>query len=113
MAQSVQIDRLRPVIKQAIPTLKLPPFIPVESKLYRQHVSYRGAVKWKFELPEEDTVTDYERLEVRSAVHTDLAHDRAAETRADRPTGDRFCSTSEMHFSAQKRLYCSTNDILV
>ncbi|KWU42397.1 ribonuclease III [Rhodotorula sp. JG-1b] len=63
MVQNVQLYRLRPVIKEAISTLKLPPFVPVKSDLYRQHVSYRGAVNWKFELPEGDTVTDYERLE--------------------------------------------------
>ncbi|KAG0653857.1 hypothetical protein C6P46_002176 [Rhodotorula mucilaginosa] len=84
MAQNVRLDRLRPVIKEAIPTLKLPPFVPVASHLYRQHVSYRGAVNWKFELPEEDTVTDYERLEVRMlSRRLHLARHHAAETRAD------------------------------
>ncbi|TKA56024.1 hypothetical protein B0A53_01727 [Rhodotorula sp. CCFEE 5036] len=81
MAQNVRLDRLRSVIKEAIPTLKLPPFVPVASHLYRQHVSYRGAVNWKFELPEEDTVTDYERLEhvgdaLLGAEATLLLHER-------------------------------------
>lgn len=111
MAQNVRLDRLRPVIKEAIPTLKLPPFVPVASHLYRQHVSYRGAVNWKFELPEEDTVTDYERLEVRMlSRRLHLARHHAAETRADLLG---ICSMSEMPFSGQKQLYCSTNDTLV
>ncbi|GAA5990161.1 hypothetical protein JCM10908_005853 [Rhodotorula pacifica] len=63
MAQNIQVDRLRPVIAQALPTLKLPPLVTVKSDLYRQHVSYRGAVHWRLELPEGDSVTDYERLE--------------------------------------------------
>ena len=84
MAQNVQLDRLRPVIQEAIPTLKLPPFVPVASDLYRQHVSYRGAVNWKFELPEEDTVTDYERLEVRVlSRRLHFARHHAPKTRAD------------------------------
>ncbi|GAA5883455.1 hypothetical protein JCM3774_005957 [Rhodotorula dairenensis] len=63
MTHNIQLDRLRPVIKEAISSLQLPPLIKVESDLYRQHVSYRGAVHWKFELPEGDVPTDYERLE--------------------------------------------------
>lgn len=71
MTHNIQLHRLRPVVKEAIAALQLPPLIEVESNLWRQHVSYRGASHWRFELPAGDVVTDYERLEVRKPAASD------------------------------------------
>ncbi|CEQ41605.1 SPOSA6832_03339 [Sporobolomyces salmonicolor] len=51
------------VLQQVIPTLTLPPAPAVVDATWSIHSSFHGATHYQFQLPEGESVTDYERLE--------------------------------------------------
>ncbi|GAA5929083.1 hypothetical protein JCM1841_005135 [Sporobolomyces salmonicolor] len=69
------------VLQQVIPTLTLPPAPAVVDATWSIHSSFHGATHYQFQLPEGESVTDYERLEhvgdaLLGAEVTLLIHER-------------------------------------